>query len=302
MAEQKAPVRVGLIGFGEVGSSLGAGLRSAGVDVVAYDRGQVDSAFAALIQRRAQEAKVSLAASVAEIVEASDLILSAVPGSTAMEAAAEAARRLKPGQMYVDMGTASPPVKEKMAEAVESTGAAFVDVAIMSSPLEDRHRIVTIASGREAERYREMVEPFEMRVTVVGERPGRAAAIKMFRSIFMKGIEALVIETLMACETWDVADTVMGTVTKSLDKQPFYPDYTDFLVTTDAIHAERRAHEMDMVIQTMQDVGIEPRMTRATAEMIHWTAGLGLKEHFKGEVPPNWKVVVDEIFRRMERK
>ena len=92
-----------------------------------------------------------------------------------------------------------------------------------------------------------------------------------------------------------MADTVMGTVTKSLGKQPFYPDYTDFLVTTDAIHAERRAHEMDMVIQTMQDVGVEPTMTRATAEVIHWTAGLGLKEHFKGEVPPNWRVVVAEI-------
>jgi 3-hydroxyisobutyrate dehydrogenase-like beta-hydroxyacid dehydrogenase len=172
----------------------------------------------------------------------------------------------------------------------------------MGSPLEDRHRIATMASGREAERYREMVSPFEMRVTVVGDRPGRAAAIKMFRSIFMKGIEALVIETLMACETWDVADTVMGTVTNSLDKQPFYPNYTDFLVTTDAIHAERRAHEMDMVIQTMRDVGVEPRMTRATAEMLHWAAGLGLKEHFKGEVPPNWRVVVAEISRRIEGK
>ena len=61
----------------------------------------------------------------------------------------------------------------------------------MGSPLEDKHRIATMASGKEAERYREMVTPFEMKVTVVGDRLGRAAAIKMFRSIFMKGIEAL---------------------------------------------------------------------------------------------------------------
>ena len=115
----------------------------------------------------------------------------------------------------------------------------------------------------------------------------------------MKGIEALVIETLMACKTWGVADVVMGTVTKSLDKQPFYPDYTDFLVTTDAIHAERRAKEMDMVIQTMLDVGVEPKMTRATADMIHWTANLGLKEHFGGEVPANWEIVLDEISRNI---
>lgn len=301
--EQISTVRIGLVGFGEVGSSLGAGLRSEGVqEIVAFDQGYQTPPFGSLIRKRAREAGVPLVASMAELVAASDLILAAVPGSMAPKAAADAAVDLKPGQMYVDMGTASPPVKEQMAELVESTGAAFVDVAIMGSPLEDRHRIATMASGKEAERYRELVTPLGMNVTVVGDRPGRAAAIKMFRSIFMKGIEALVIETLMACKTWGVADLVMGTVTKSLDKQPYYPDYTNFLVTTDAIHAERRAKEMDMVIQTMLDVGIEPRMTRATAEMIHWTASLGLKEHFGGEVPPNWEVVIDEIFRRMGKQ
>jgi 3-hydroxyisobutyrate dehydrogenase-like beta-hydroxyacid dehydrogenase len=190
-------------------------------------------------------------------------------------------------------------MKEQMAGVVEAAGASFVDVAIMGSPLQDKHHVATLASGREAEAYRHMVTPLGMKVTVVGDRPGRAAAIKMFRSIFMKGIEALVIETLMACKTWDVADVVMDTVTKTLDKQPFYRDFTDFLVTTDAIHAERRAHEMDMVIETMEAVGIEPKMTRSTAEVIHWTAGLGLKEHFGGEVPANWETVVDEIFRRL---
>ncbi len=303
MAEATRTIRVGLIGFGEVGSSLGLGLNSQGVEVVAYDKGYQTSPFGELIQKRSREAGVPLVGSVAELVKGGDLILAMVPGSVALEAARAAATAgLKSGQMYVDVGTATPPIKEEMAALVEGAGAAFVDVAIMGSPLQDRHRVATLASGKEAPRYVEMVTPFGMKVSVVGERPGRAAAIKMFRSIFMKGIEALVIETLIACKTWDVADAVMDSVTKSLDKQPFYPDYTDFLVTTDAIHAERRAHEMDMVIETMEAVGIEPKMTRATAAMIHWTAGLGLKEHFGGEVPPNWQMVVDEIFRRIGKQ
>ena len=74
------------------------GLRSAGVEVIAYDSGHSDSPFAPLIQRRAQEAGVPLAASMAHLVEASDLLLAAVPGSVAMQAATEAAKHLKPAR------------------------------------------------------------------------------------------------------------------------------------------------------------------------------------------------------------
>ena len=63
--------------------------------------------------------------------------------------------------------------------------------------------------------------------------------------------------------------------------------------------AGQHINVMDMVVQTMLDVGVEPRMTRATVEMLHWTASLGLKEQFGGEVPSNWQTVVDEIFRRI---
>ena len=287
-----------MIGFGEVGRSLGAGLASQGVQVVAFDKGYLSPPFGDLIQRKAREAGVPLSGSVEEVVEQSDLILAVVPGPAAPEAASLAAARLGPGKFYVDMGTATPPMKERMAGMIEETGAAFVDVAIMGSPVQDGHRFPTLASGRGADEFRRLVEPLGMRVTVVGERPGRAAAIKMFRSIFMKGIEALVIETLMSCCSWDVVDEVMGSISASLAKMPFYPDQVNFLVTTDAIHAERRAKEMDMVVETMQAVGVEPRMSRATAEMIHWMASLGLKEHFGVELPSDWRKVLDEVLKR----
>ncbi len=303
MANESLGIRIGLIGFGEVGSSLAAGLRSEGVQhLLAYNRGYQTSPSWDLIQRRAREAGVPLLGSVRELVEASDLVLVAVPGSAALEAAASAAAGLKAGQMYADLGTASPPAKAKMAGLVEATGAAFVDVAIMGLPLKDRHRVATIASGGEARRYRDLVTPLGMKVTLVGNRPGRAAAIKMFRSIFMKGIEALTIETLMACQTWGVADDVMSTVAASLGQMPYYPDHANLMVGTHAIHAERRAHEMDMVIETMEEMGIEPRMTRATAAMFHWTASLGLREQFGGEVPADWRAVLDEIFRRLGKE
>lgn len=295
---QHANPRIGLIGFGEVGTALGIGLKSQGLSVIAYDAGYQTPPYGELIQRRAREAGVSLKGSIAEVVAGSDLILAMVPGGAALSAAAEAAGAIGNGQTYADMGTATPPAKEQMAALVEATGADFVDVAIMGSPHQDRHAVPTLASGKEAERFKETVIPFGMKVSVVGDRPGRAAAIKMFRSIFMKGIEALTIETLLACETWGVTGDVMQTIDTSLSKLRWWPEHVDFFATTDAIHGERRAHEMDMVMETMKAVGVEPRMTQATAAFLHWTAGLGLKEHFGGEVPDNWKIVIDEINRR----
>jgi 3-hydroxyisobutyrate dehydrogenase-like beta-hydroxyacid dehydrogenase len=295
---QENGLRIGLIGFGEVGTALGLGLKAQSLGVVAFDKGYQTPPFGELIQKRAREAGVPLMSTVADVVVSSDVILAMVPGGAALAAASEAAAVLKPGQMYVDMGTATPPAKEEMARLVEATGAAFVDVAIMGSPHQDQHAVPCLASGKEAERYRDLVTPFGMKVTVAGDRPGRAAAIKMFRSIFMKGIEALTIETLLACETWGVTDAVMGTINTSMEKMRWFPEHASFLVTTDAIHGERRAHEMDMVCETMEAVGVEPRMTRTTAAFIHWTASLGLKEHFGGEVPANWRDVISEISRR----
>ncbi len=291
-------LRVGLVGFGEVGTAIGVGLRSQGIEVSAFDKGYQTPPFGELIQKRAREAGVPLLDSVAAVAAASDLILAMVPGGAAVAAATEAASVLKPGQMYADMGTATPPAKERMAVLVEATGADFVDVAIMGSPHQDKHSVPTLSSGKQAERYKSLVTPFGMKVSVVGDRAGRAAAIKMFRSIFMKGIEALTIETLLACETWGVTDAVMGTINTTMEKMRWFPEHANFLVTTDAIHGERRAHEMDMVCETMEAVGVEPRMTRATAAFIHWTASLGLKEHFGGEVPARWEDVVAEISGR----
>ena len=302
MAVQNQALRVALIGFGEVGRSLGAGLKAGGAELVAYDKGYRTPPFGDLIQRRAEEAGIPLMPSIPEVVAGADLILAMVPGSAALEAASEALPALKPGQIYADLGTASPPVKEKISQLLAPTGASFVDVAIMGSLAQDKHRVATLVTGIEAARYRDLVTPFGMKVEVAGDRPGRAAAIKMFRSILMKGMEALVFEALLAARSWDVTDTVMESVSASLGSRPFYPDWASHFVRGGAIHAARRAHEMDMVLETMRDVGVEARMTQSTAAMLHWIAQLDLREHYGGETPDSWQDVIEEIAKRTEQK
>jgi 3-hydroxyisobutyrate dehydrogenase-like beta-hydroxyacid dehydrogenase len=299
MSTNGAP-RVGIIGFGEVGSALGRGLRSEGLPgVVAADAAAEDATFGPLIRRRAAEATVELLPTNAEVAEVSDLVLVAVPGWRALEAAEQTAPGLRKGQLYVDVGSASPRVKQALAEVVERAGGSAVDVAILSTPLIDQHRIATLASGRAAEQYRDLLTPYGFNIRVVGERAGQAAAIKMLRSVLMKGIESLLIESLLASRRHGVEDVVFETVAEFFDKGSFL-EMCAVLLRTDAIHAERRAHEADMMAEVVREVGITPRLSPAIAETLHWSAGLGLKQHFGGEVPDDWKVVVDAMLERLD--
>lgn len=299
MAKNSGP-RVGVIGFGEVGSALGRGLSSEGLEgVVAADAASDDPTFGPLIRRRAAEAHVRLLPSNAEVGEVADVVLVAVPGWRAVEAAEQTAPGLRPGQLYVDVGSASPRVKHALAEVVQATGATTVDVAILSSPLMDGHRVATLASGPEAARYRDLMRRYGFNVEVVGEQPGQAAAIKMLRSVLMKGIESLLLESLLAARRHGVEDIVLDTVGAFWDKGSFV-EMANLLITTDAIHAGRRAHEADMMSEVVREVGITPRLSPIIAETLHWSASLGLKEHFGGEVPKEWKSVIDAMLAKLE--
>lgn len=292
--------RVGIIGFGEVGSAFGRGVTGEGLeDVVAADAALEDATFGPLIRRRADEARVTLLPSNAEVGEVSDVVLVAVPGVRALEAAQQAAPGLRRGQLYVDVGSASPRVKHALAEVVAAAGATTVDVAILSSPLIEGHRVATLASGPEAGRYRELMTPYGFKIDLVGEQPGQAAAIKMLRSVLMKGIESLLLESLLAARRHGVEDVVLSTVGDFWNKGSFV-EMANVLITTDAIHAGRRAHEADMMSEVVQEVGITPRLSPHVAETLHWSAGLGLREHFGGEVPKDWKTVIDAMLAKLE--
>src|SRR5215213_1321009 len=236
-------LRVGVIGFGEVGSAFGRGLTGEGLqDVVAADAAAEDPTFGSLIRRRADEARVRLLPTNAEVGEVSDVLLVAVPGWRAVEAAEQTAPGLRKGQLYVDVGSASPRVKHALSVVVQAAGATTVDVAILSSPLIEGHRVATLASGPEAGRFRELMTPLGFNIQVVGEEPGQAAAIKMLRSVLMKGIESLLLESLLAARRHGVEDIVLNTVGDFWDKGTFV-EMANVLITTDAIHAGRRAHE-----------------------------------------------------------
>ncbi|MDN5347543.1 MAG: hypothetical protein PWP65_1107 [Clostridia bacterium] len=292
---QLPDLKLGIIGFGEVGSGFARGLKESGLhNIVAYDKFWDTEPFGPLIQKRAREAGVKLVDDLGELAQNCNLLIVAVATSVAKEVALETSRWLKKGQLYVDVSSSAPALKKELHDIVTPTGCKFVDVAIVGPLPVYGHKVPMLACGDGAELFKELCSPYGMDITVIGKHPGQASAIKMFRSIFMKGIEALFLEMLLAAYKYNADEQVLASIAETLEKTPFIASANRY-VTGDAIHAARRVHEMEGVISTLREMGIEPIMSEATKRRLEWSAGLGLKEYFGGQTPSSYKEVLAAI-------
>jgi 3-hydroxyisobutyrate dehydrogenase-like beta-hydroxyacid dehydrogenase len=287
--------RLGVIGLGEVGSSIAGGLRDAGLhEVRAYDPGASDGPFVDLVRRRAREAGVELVGSLAELVEQADVLIGVTPGSQSVRVAGELGKLLGPRHVYADFASGTPAVKREVADAVAPSGTGIVDGAIVGYALQERNRTNVLISGPDVQRFSDALVPWGMRLEVVGDDVGAASGLKSLRSVVTKGLEALIVECLVASERYGIRTQVVDSIGDMLDRFSF-AQIADFLVSSGAIHARRRSEEAAMSARTVEAVDVEPIMTRATAQRLGWVAGLHLDEHFGGVVPDGYSPVLEAI-------
>jgi 3-hydroxyisobutyrate dehydrogenase-like beta-hydroxyacid dehydrogenase len=287
-------IPLGFIGFGEAGSTLAAGLRSAGVArIVAYDINATSPTLGPLIQRRARDTGTELVDSNRALAGAADVLFSTVTSSSALDAARQTAGLLGERHMYADLNSVSPALKKEIAGVVMPTRARFVEVAVMAPVQPYGHRVPMIAGGRAAAQFAETMTPFGMRVDVLGsETIGSAAAVKMCRSIVVKGLEALLAECVLGASRFDADALVFQSLQES------YPGIdwkklADYTMGRVVVHGERRAREMEEVADTLRSIGVEPIMAAATARRQQWSADLGLGSHFGSEGPKTYREVLD---------
>jgi 3-hydroxyisobutyrate dehydrogenase-like beta-hydroxyacid dehydrogenase len=155
--------------------------------------------------------------------------------------------------------------------------------------------VPVLASGDGAPRFLESMQPYGMNITVIGAKPGQASAIKMFRSIFMKGLLSLFLETFTATHRYGVDERVLDSIAESLDGVPFL-ETARLQMTKGAVNAERMAHEMEEVIATLEEIGVPAGMSRAARKKLLWCADFGLRERFGGELP----TTLTEVLQAME--
>lgn len=288
-------MKIAFIGFGGAGYGLTKGLRKSGLqEVYFFDKLWDTPPYGDVIRKRATETGAVLLKSIEELLTVADVVISCVTESAAVPVTESAAPFLTKKHLYVDVNTTSPVIKEEVANIVEKTGAAFADVAMMGAIPVFLHRVPILASGNGAVRFKECMGPFGMNITCIGEKPGQASAIKMLRSIFMKGLVALLLETLNATHRYQVDDMVLESIKETMEKSPFL-ETVQLQVTKGIVNAERMAHEMEEVIKTLESLGVPATMSQATKEKLAWCSRLGLRDYFGGEIPQKLSEVLDAI-------
>ena len=288
-----------IIGFGEVGGIFGTDLAAAGIHVSVFDILLNKEKSREAMLTKAKTAKVRAADSLKEAVLGAELVIAAVTASSATDVAKDAAAVLKPGQFYMDLNSVSPKTKTKVAESVGKSGADFVEAAVVAPVSPQRLKVPMLLGGARAGELASRLQAMGMDATAVSERIGVASAIKMCRSVVMKGIAALAIESLVAARRYGVEDAVIASFEATYPNMGWAKSLPDNLAKRAAEHSRRRAAEMREVAETLQDVGIDPVMALGTAEVQDWlTAEMEAGKIVFSAKDFSWRALADAIDAR----
>jgi 3-hydroxyisobutyrate dehydrogenase-like beta-hydroxyacid dehydrogenase len=284
---------IGFVGFGEAGSTIAAGLRSAGCErTVAYDINRHDRTRGPLIERRAAGSGTALVESSADLAGESRLILSMVTSNAALEAATQTAPFLAADHVYADLNSVSPALKQEIAAVIDRAGSRFVEVAVMAPVAPYGHRVPMLLGGPAAPDFARLLAPYAMRLQVLtGGGVGTAAAVKMCRSIVVKGLEALMCECVLGASRFGADEQVFASLNESFPGLDFRK-LADYMVNRVVVHGERRAREMEEVAETLRAIGVDPIMAEATVRRQDWAAHLDLKSHFGADGPATYREVL----------
>jgi 3-hydroxyisobutyrate dehydrogenase-like beta-hydroxyacid dehydrogenase len=293
-------LRIAFIGFGEAGQAMAEGLREEGVaQIAAWDILFPDAAGAKLIEA-ANAAGVRVASSAADAVKDAELVIAAVTAASSLEAAQSVAMHLKGRPWYLDVNSVSPGRKQNTAKLL-SDSARYLDVAIVSAIHPARHKSPMMLAGPFAREAEPLLASLGMKTQVMSDKVGGAAAIKMIRSVMIKGIEAVTAECFLAAERAGLLDQV----TESLKNN--YPTLdwskvSEYNIERMASHGIRRAAEMREVAETLRELGIEPLMTAGTIERQQELGEIGRQPQVQEAVKKGRQPMLDAIDQAMSGK
>jgi len=281
------------IGFGEAGQAIAAGLREAGVarmsawDILFPHRG------GERLLRAGEALGIRCASSAADAIRDADIVVSAVTAASSLEAARSVKPDLAGSPLYLDINSVSPARKQETAKLL-GRGARYVDVAVLAPIHPLRHQTPMLLAGPHAEAAAGTLAALDMRVSVAGAEVGAAAAIKMVRSVIIKGVEALTLECFLAAARAGVVDEVAASLKNNypgLDWSKVIPYNLERM----ARHGERRAAEMEEVAETLRELGVEPLMTSATVKRQREMGEIGVQESVRGALAGGRAAILNAI-------
>jgi len=261
--------RIALIGFGEVGQTLGADLLAADCRVAAFDP------LFASPESAPSRALAGIAVAAAEnpcaAVRDAELVISAVTAASDLDAARAVAPHLAPGTFYLDVNSVSPRTKIECAEVIGKAGGHYVEAAVMTPIGPKRVASPMLLGGPHAQQFIARARVLGFAGQPFAGEIGRASATKMCRSVIIKGVESLLCESLVAARHYGVEKVVLDSLSDLLPVGD-WEKVASYMVSRALEHGVRRAEEMREAAKTVAEAGLEPLMASATAEREQWAA------------------------------
>lgn len=289
--------RIGLVGYGEVGKTFAAGLKDKpGVrGVAAWDLKFADPARRAVERAHAEGAGIVACDGMAALCQASDFVISAVTASNTLAVAREAAPHLRPGTVFLDLNSASPGTKQQCAALVDAAGAHYIEAGVMTSVPPYGIRVPMLLGGARAAALAEALTAWGLDTRAVSDRLGVASAIKMSRSVMIKGLEALVIESYATARAYGVEAHVLPTLQETFPSIDWSRQGAYFFSRV-VQHGQRRAEEMREAANTVREAGFAPTMATAIADKQQWVADLARQGLFDGlDKDSDWRAYADRL-------
>ena len=257
-------MHIAFIGYGEVGRILAEDLRAAGHSLRAFDL-KLPGETGTALRAHAEALGVHLAVSHAQAVGHAELVISAVTASQAVAVAEACAAGLAPGTFFLDVNSASPGAKTRAAEVVNAAGGRYVEGAVMTSVPPHRIRVPLLLGGPDAAALQPLLDELGFAASVHSEKIGLASATKMCRSVVIKGLEAMVIESFTSARHYGVEDAVIASLQETFpgidwEKQAAY--FFQRVIE----HGRRRSEEVREVALTVREAGLAPHSAAGTAE------------------------------------
>jgi 3-hydroxyisobutyrate dehydrogenase-like beta-hydroxyacid dehydrogenase len=288
------------IGFGEAGQALATGLKQAGVRQLSAWDILFPEAAGEKIRAAAEASGVRRGSSAADAIAGADIVLAAVTAASSLDAAVAAKPHMRADQFYLDINSVSPGRKQETAAAVDSA-VRYVDVAVMAPVHPALHKTPMLLAGPHAAALAPILAALDMSVAIAGETIGAAAAIKMVRSVMVKGLEALTLECFLAARVAGVEDQVTASLSKSYPGID-WPKMVEYNLERMANHGIRRAHEMEEVADTLRELGVDPHITAGTIKRQHEMGERGKASPLKEAVPQGRAAMLDAIAAASDKR
>ncbi|MFB0505610.1 MAG: DUF1932 domain-containing protein [Thermodesulfobacteriota bacterium] len=289
--------RIGIVGYGEAGQAIAQGLCSnKGSSISVFDIKFNDEEFRESLRLKAQEQGVIVEEDMGSLIGNNVIILSVVTGEVATQVVRDSLPFIKEGKVYVDMNTVSPREKILMGELIEQKGGSFIEVAILGAIASYGFKSPMLVCGKRGNQLVNLLGNMGFNVTFVSKEIGKASYLKMLRSVFAKGVEALLLEMLVGAKRCDLVQPLMDTIVEHMDGSSFQ-EIANTWITTNVVHAERRTEEMEYVIETLNELNVKPIMAEAVRNRLRTSSQSGLKDFFKGKKPDDYREVIDAMVR-----